>query len=218
MRKRRLSSSSVVCSIWKQARIAGISFLDLWPSPTVNRTGGSNTLKQRMSICKYLSISGRANQLKKVTDPNWVLTSGNVEITNCRTLGSWSCQTWFWSCIFLSFAGTGKWEGSQLPAQNHTQQRQWRWCIQLPCQSPSLSSNQILKKKKKKRKVKEKSFEISKSFPGVRNQPCLQISQCACWSTEMWNCDTEADQPFVEGHSHGKVCDPQSKFPSYIQV
>lgn len=148
MKKRRLSSSSVVCSIWKQVRIVGILFLLLWPSPTANRTGGSNTLKQRMLICKYLTISGRDKQLKKVTDSDSVLTSGNLEITNHRTLGSWSCQTWFWSCIFPSFAGTGKWEGSQLPPQKQTQQRQWGWCIQLPSRAPSLSSNQMLKKTK----------------------------------------------------------------------
>lgn len=158
MKKRRLSSSSVVCSIWKQARIVGISFLVLWPSPTANRTRGSNTLRQRILICKYLTISGRDKHLKKVTDHNSVLTSGNLEIANRRTLGSWSCQTWFWSCIFPSFAGTGKWEGSQLPAQNQTQQRQWGWCIQLPSQPPSFSSNQMLKKTKRWKKKKALKF------------------------------------------------------------
>lgn len=53
-------------------------------------------------------------------DETWS-KSGNSEIANRRTLGSWSCQTWFWSCIFLSFAGTGKWEDPQLPAERQTQ-------------------------------------------------------------------------------------------------
>lgn len=165
-----------------------------------------------MLICKYLNIWGRDKQLKKVTDDNLVLASINLEISNRRTLGSWSCQTWFWSCIFPSFAGSGKLEGSQLPAQNRTQQRQWGWCIQLPFQPPSLPSNQMLKKKEKK--VKEKTFQILKSFPGVRNKPCLQISQYAFTAQ---SCDTEANQPFEEGDSHGKVCEPQSKPSFYIQ-
>lgn len=65
-----------------------------------------------------------------------------------------------------------------------------------------------------KKKVKEKTFQILKSFPGVRNKPCLQISQYAFTAQ---SCDTEANQPFEEGDSHGKVCEPQSKPTFYIQ-
>lgn len=129
-----------------------------------------------MVIYRYFTISGRDKQLKIATDHNSVLTWGNLWITNRRTLGSWSCQTWSWGCIFLSFAGTGKWEGSQLPAQSQTQQGLWGWWIQFPFQPPSLSLNQMLKKKKKSR-GERKNFETPESFTGERNKPCILISQ-----------------------------------------
>lgn len=64
----------VVCSIWKQGRTVGISSLLTWPLPTAKRTAGSNTLKKRMIIYKYFTISGRDKQLRNATDYGSVLT------------------------------------------------------------------------------------------------------------------------------------------------